>query len=120
MAEAKKPSKKDASSAETGASEANQILFLGAAYERWVDNLFRISEEISQFAQNRIQRDIAAWQRLATCRDPSEFVECERIMAEETMSQFAEDILKISRLFATVAGTNYLPSASHEQKHAAH
>jgi hypothetical protein len=120
MVEAKKLSKKDAPSAEIGPSEVNQILFLGAAYERWVDNLFRISEGISQFAQDHIQRDIAAWKRFATCRDPSEFLECERIVAEETMSQFAEDILKVSRLFATVAGNNSLPPAQEQQKHASH
>lgn len=117
MAEGKKPSKVDISLSHSGDANGIPIPFLGDAYERWIENLFKISEEISHFAQSRIQRDIASWRKLAMCRDPSEFINCERTMAEEAMSQFAEDVFKISQLIATVAGNAY--SSPKNGKHAA-
>lgn len=112
MAEGKKPSKMDLSQSPMGEANGNPIPFLGDAYERWIDNLFKISEEISHFAQNRIQRDIASWRKLAMCRDPNEFINCERIVAEEAMSRFAEDVFKLSQVIAMAAGNAYSPSKS--------
>ena len=107
MTEGKKPSKMDLSLSPAGEANGSSIPFLGDAYERWVENLFKISEEISHFAQNRIQRDIASWKKLAMCRDPGEFINCERVMAEEAMSQFAEDVFRISQLIAMATGNAY-------------
>jgi len=108
MAEAKKQEKKPSNGAL--GFDPKYVHFLENVYERWVENVFKLSGEISQFAQNCIHRDVAAWAQIAACRDPKELIECERAIATDAMNSFAEDVIRISQLIVTLAGVSYDPA----------
>ncbi len=74
------------------------------AYTRILDGMFKISQEIAQFTQNRLQEDMAAWATLAACRDPREAVDCQRRFAEKATQQYADEINKLSHMMMTVTG----------------
>lgn len=74
------------------------------AYTRMLDGMFKISQEIAQFTQNRLQEDLAAWATLAACRDPREAMDTQRRFAEKAAQQYADEINKLSRMMMNVTG----------------
>lgn len=112
MAEAKNATKTTISSTEVLGIDPTYVSFLEGLYQRWIDNLFKLSESVSQVAQSQIRWDVEAWAKLATCRDPKELADCQRVLAEAMSTRFAENMAQFSELVATVAGTSYLPPRS--------
>jgi hypothetical protein len=78
--------------------EANQ---LGLA--RWFHGMFEISQEISQFAQNRLREDAAAWLQLASCRSAEDALDCQQRFVERAMRQYFEEATRLSQLAMNVA-----------------
>jgi len=99
--------------AATGASllEGNQH-----AFARWLQGMFALSQEITQFTQGRLQEDMAAWSALATCRSPEEAMDCQRRFAAKATEQYAEEIGKLSQLMVSMAAEGFTPA--HPQPHA--
>lgn len=78
--------------------EANQ-----RAFARWFQGMNALSREITQFTQNRLQEDMAAWSTLASCKSPEDAFECQRRFAEKATSQYSDEITKLSQLMASLA-----------------
>lgn len=107
MADQKKQLKPEASSVEPQQANSEYVAFFENVYDRWIDNLFELSDGLSRFAKNRLHRDISSWARLVACRDPKDIVECQKHIAEEMTSRFADDVLTVSQMIATVAANTY-------------
>lgn len=74
------------------------------AYTRVLDGMFKISQEIAQFTQNRLQEDMAVWATLAACRDPGEAMDCQRRFAEKAAGQYGDEINKLSHMMMALSG----------------
>ena len=68
------------------------------AFNRWLQGMFGIFEEISRFTQTRIQEDMAAWTALTSCRTPEEAMECQRRFAAKAAEQFTDEMSRLSQL----------------------
>lgn len=68
------------------------------AYARWLQTMFELSQEITRFAQDRLQEDMTAWATLASCHDPQEAVECQRQFSAKAAAQYSEEIGKLSQM----------------------
>ena len=106
MASVKKAVRAEMPAAEHESFNPDYISFFENLYDRWIDNLFELSDGLSRFAQSRIHRDIAAWAKLASCRDPKELADCQKYIGEEMTTRFADDVLTVSQMIATIAGNN--------------
>lgn len=84
--------------------DPQSVSLFGDLYTRWFENVFKISQGIAEVTQDRIQKNSAAWTKLISCRDPKELAECQRNLTEELTVHLAEDMLKVSRMIASVAG----------------
>jgi phasin family protein len=80
------------------------------AMARWLQAVFALSQEITQFTQTRLQEDMAAWSTLAACRNPEEAMECQRRFAAKATEQYAEEIGKLSQMTMSMAGEGFAPS----------
>ena len=79
------------------------------AFETWANGMSRLSQEMSQFMQTRLQQESEMWQKLAACRNPSDLVEAQSEFASKTGTDYAEVAQKLSRLmvdFASHLGTD--------------
>ncbi len=77
--------------------EANQQVF-----NSWCRGVGAVSGEVTRFIQDRWSEDMAAWSALAHCRTPEEAFECQRRFVEKAMTQYAEEIAKLSQLMLTL------------------
>jgi len=77
------------------------------ALTHWLQGIFALSQEITQFAQARLQEDMAAWSTLAACRSPEEAVDCQRHYAAKAAEQYTEEMTKLSRMIVGVAGESF-------------
>jgi len=118
MPEAKKAAMRETVAGMPGMQGTNPdyVAFLEGTYGRWIDNLFRLSEGLSQFALHRIHQDFAAWAKLATCRDPKELMGCQRVVAEKATARFADDFTKVLQMITTIAGESYRPLPGSESR----
>ena len=73
------------------------------AFARWFHGVTMLSGELAQFIQARLQDDMAAWSALAACRTSEEALECQRRFAERATTQYAEEIIKLSRIMMKLA-----------------
>jgi len=69
----------------------------GDMYRRWFENVAKTWQEVAEITFNRLQQDTAAWAKLASCRDPRDFVELQRNIARDTATHVAEDEAKLSQ-----------------------
>ena len=77
------------------------------AFTHWLQGIFALSQEISQFAQARLQEDMAAWSTLTACRSPEEAMDCQRRFAAKATEQYAEEITKLSQMVVSAAGEGF-------------
>ena len=84
MTETQQTPQRRASTAGTNGSELFAALLEGNqhTYTRWLEGMSKISQEIVQFTQNRLQEDVSAWAVLASCHDPNDAMDCQRRIAE--------------------------------------
>jgi phytoene dehydrogenase-like protein len=76
------------------------------AYARWFQTIFALSQEISRFAQSRLQEDMAAWTKLASCQNPSEAIAFQRQFSTTAAAQYGEEIGKLSQMMTGIAVTD--------------
>lgn len=57
---------------------------------------FELAHEMLTFSQARLQANIDAWQALATCRNPSDFLECQNEFAEKATAQYFDETNKLT------------------------
>jgi Phasin protein len=76
------------------------------AYARWFQTVFALSQEISRFAQGRLQEDMAAWTKLASCHNPAEAIEFQRQFSAAAAAQYGEEISKLSQMVTGMAVTD--------------
>jgi hypothetical protein len=86
------------------------------AFARWLQGMFALSQEITQFAQGRLQEDLAAWSALATCRSPEEAMDCQRRFAAKATEQYAEEIGKLSQMMVGMTAEG--PAPPQQRPHA--
>ncbi|MGO8919072.1 MAG: phasin family protein [Stellaceae bacterium] len=77
------------------------------AYARWFQTMFALSQEITRFAQSRLQEDMAAWAKLASCHNPAEAMECQRRYSATAATQYGEEIGKLSQMMTGMAVTDF-------------
>ena len=78
--------------------EANQ-----QSFARWFQGTMELSKDITQFTQNRLQEDMAAWSALSQCKSIDEAVECQRRLVEKATAQYSEEIAKLSQIMMNLA-----------------
>ena len=81
------------------------------AFEIWANSMARLSQEMSQFMQTRLQQESEMWQKLAACRNPTDLVQAQSEFASKTGTDYAEVAQKLSRLtmdFASHLGSDAL------------
>jgi len=74
-----------------------------AAFERWMQGMMEISQEIAQFTQARLEEDAAAWVKLAGCRTPNEAFECQQRFLEKASGQYLAETNRLSQIMAGLA-----------------
>jgi hypothetical protein len=85
-----------------------------AAFARWLEGMFALSQEITQFTQIRLQEDIAAWSTLATCYSPEQALDCQQRFVAKISDQYSAEIAKLSRMMMNIAsqGLSFLQQQS--------
>jgi len=81
------------------------------AFESWAQSMSRLSQEMAQFMQTRLQEESAMWEKLAACRNPADLFACQSEFAAKTGTDYAEAAQKLSRLmldFASSYGSGLL------------
>jgi hypothetical protein len=76
--------------------DPGEVAIYGDLYGRWFENIAKTWQEIAAITFNRLQQDTAAWVKLASCRNPRDFVEFQRSIALDTAAHVAEDTAKLS------------------------
>jgi phasin protein len=73
------------------------------AFARWLEGMFALSLEITEFTQRRLQEDVATWLTLATCHNPEQALDCQQRFIARTSDQYFAEISKLCRMMMTVA-----------------
>lgn len=74
------------------------------AFECWAHGMAKISHDMAQFMQSRFLEESTMWEKLATCRDIGDAVDCERRFFAKASSDYTEAVQKFSRLMFEIAG----------------
>ncbi len=106
---AKKRRDTQGSNREWGAAYAAWLEGSQSAFGHWMQTLFALSQEMTQFTQARLQEDVAAWSALTACRSPEEAIECQRRFAAKATEQYAEEIGRISQRMASLMKEGLAP-----------
>lgn len=83
------------------------------AFKTWAHGMSKLSEEMAKFMQMRLQEEAAMWEKLASCRDPVDLIECQSQFAAKTGTDYTEAAQKLSHLmleFANNYGSDLLRS----------
>jgi len=73
------------------------------AFECWANGIAAMTEEVTHFAQARLQEDIGAWAKFASCRDPREALDYQRQFVEKATADYLDEFGKLSRIATTIA-----------------
>jgi len=68
------------------------------ALQSWARCVSAVSEHVGQFVQTRWHDDMDAWNRLAACRDPRAWLECQREYFEKSASDYLTESGELVRL----------------------
>lgn len=79
--------------------------FNRGAFEGWARNMSKLSQEMAQFMQSRLKEEAVMWEKLASCHDPAEVVQCQSEFAAKTGTDYVEAAQKLSRLMLDFAKT---------------
>jgi phasin family protein len=80
------------------------------AFQAWAENMSQLSQEMAQFMQSRLKEEAAMWQKLASCRDPAELLQCQSEFAAKTGTDYADAAQKLSRLMLDFANNSMKPN----------
>ena len=70
---------------------------------------FELAHEMLIFSQARFQANIDAWQALVTCRNPGDFLECQKEFAEKTTAQYLDETNKLTTRVIGIMSTVAAP-----------
>ncbi|MDE2230282.1 MAG: phasin family protein [Alphaproteobacteria bacterium] len=73
------------------------------AFECWARGMSRLSHDMAQFMQSRLLEDSVMWEKLASCRDVTDAVDCESRFAAKASADYSEAAQKFSRLVFEIA-----------------
>jgi phasin family protein len=79
------------------------------AFARWLQGMFAVAQEITQFTHSRLEEDMAAWSTLASCGSPEQALDCQRRFAAKAAEQYAEEMGKLSRMMMSLASEDRSP-----------
>lgn len=87
------------------------------AFECWAHGMAKLSHDMAQFMQSRLLEDSVMWEKLATCRDVTDAVDCESRFIAKASADYSEAAQKFSRLLVEVAsncntGLRHAPKAA--------
>jgi len=88
------------------------MAMIGDFYAQWFHGAMKVSQELTEMAQTRLKDEMAAWAKIANCRDPREFVEYQRNRAQEVTAQAAQDVAKVSRMIASMVQSSAMKEAA--------
>ncbi len=75
------------------------------AFECWARGMARLSHDMAQFVQSRLLEDSVMWEKLATCRDLADAVDCESRFLAKAGVDYGEATQKFSRLMFEIASS---------------
>lgn len=86
------------------------------AFECWARGMSKLSHDLAQFTQARLLEDSVMWEKLASCRDVTDAVDCEIRFLAKASADYSEAAQKFSRLLVEVAsncsaGLRHAPKA---------
>jgi len=70
---------------------------------------FELAHEMLTFSQARLQANIDAWQALTTCRNPADFLECQKEFAEKATAQYLDETNKLTTRVIGIMSTAAAP-----------
>ena len=87
------------------------------ALECCAHGMAKLSHDMAQFMQSRLLEDSVMWEKLATCRDVTDAVDCETRFIAKASADYSEAAHKFSRLLFEVAsncntGLRHAPKAT--------
>ena len=80
------------------------------AYARWLQTMSELSQEITRFAQGRLQEDMTAWATFVGCHNPEEAMACQRQFSAKAAAQYSEEIGKLSQMMARMVSAGLFPT----------
>lgn len=75
------------------------------AFECWARGMAKLSHDMAQFMQARLLEESVMWEKLATCRDLTDAVECESRFVAKAGADYNEAMQKFSRLMFEIASS---------------
>ncbi|MEA2782351.1 MAG: hypothetical protein QOK29_3895 [Rhodospirillaceae bacterium] len=72
-----------------------------------VKGIFVVSQEMTQFAQTRLNEDVKNYEALSRCHSPSEALDCQHRFAETATAQYLEEANKLTGLMTSIANAGY-------------
>ncbi len=91
----------------TGWDPALLVGFNQQALDYWTRSLAVFSAEMGQFMQARMQEDLGAWTKLASCKDASQAFEYQRQFMQKAASDYLNEMSKIARLTVNMANDSF-------------
>lgn len=80
------------------------------AFEVWTHVIGELAAEMTHFVQGRVQEDIAAWSKLAQCRNLGEAFGLQSDFAQKAMTDYFEEATKLSDLTMRAADQAFPPA----------
>ncbi|HEY3919331.1 MAG TPA: phasin family protein [Stellaceae bacterium] len=75
------------------------------AFGSWARNMSKLSQEMAQFMQARLKQEAAMWEKLASCHDAAEVIQCQGEFASKTGTDYVDAAQKLSRLMLDFASS---------------
>ncbi len=77
------------------------------AFQCWARSLSTLTQHMGQFVQTRLREDIDAWGKLSACRDPAQWLECQREYVEKSASDYLNESGTLARLALDMASEGF-------------
>jgi len=100
-----KATRKPATVKERSADIDPMFIMNRRTFATWAQGMSKLSQEMAQFMQLRLQKEAAMWEKLAACRDPADIVQCQSEFASKIGTDYAEAAQKLSRLMLDFASS---------------
>lgn len=85
--------------AKTNGAEA-PALMTANLWNEWMRQALALSQEVSSFVMARASEDIGTWARLASCKDPAQFLECQQQFVQKAAGDYFAEGQKIASMVA--------------------
>lgn len=118
MAVRKKGSASPSRSASTNGWDPGLVLAANQhAFQRWVQGLSALSEEMTHFIGDRLREDTNAWTKLVQCTDLNQALACQRQYADKMTTAYLDEANRLSSLAFQIANDAFrVPSERASEK----